>query len=126
VGLIDLKLMFEGSITYNLGYCIHHVKQDDMFILNAAQRENNNWVQKRRDAIQITFKDQALIWDLGKNAEVQTLNAPQQFSDSGSYVRTGFLYYRKINMDSKFSISNCRFLQSNSQESYITSPKTEF
>lgn len=51
VGMIDLKLMFEGPMTYNLGYCIHHVKQDDMFILNTAKKEKNNWVQKRRDAV---------------------------------------------------------------------------
>ena len=46
--------------------------------------------ESRSNAIQITFSELAIMWDLDENKEVTFLQKPEQFSNASDYIATGF------------------------------------
>lgn len=45
----------------------------------------------RINVIQISFSDQAIMWDLDENKEVTFLTKPTNFADQEDYISTGFV-----------------------------------
>ena len=57
-------------------------------------KQNGIYKQIQRDAIQITFAEVALIWDLKNNTEISTLERLTEFGTEEHHARTGFRYFR--------------------------------
>lgn len=70
-----------------------HILANDFHILAVADydlmiAEKN---ERMNNAIQITFSEIAIIWDLDSNKEVQFLTKPSHFSREKDYQPTGFV-----------------------------------
>ena len=89
--MIDLKLFFLGEKTLEYGFNYRFVNERDLHVVRNTPKNNLN---KKGEAIQINFKDEAMMWDLSNNSEITSLTRIQDFSRMENYVRTGFTYYK--------------------------------
>jgi hypothetical protein len=53
------------------------------------------------NAIQVCYKDRAVIWDLDSNVELRTLVNIREFTDVDTFTRTGFMYHTETDFEDR-------------------------
>ncbi len=65
------------------------------------------------NAIQISFMDRAVIWDLDSNFEIKTLLDIQDFIDVETFTRTGFKYHTDCDDPNSVKMEDINIIASN-------------
>lgn len=91
VGSIPMLHIFD-SFTYE-DFRMMPVDKRDMKIILAVSKQQGKNVAPTKNAIQISFKDRAFIWDLDHDFEIKSLHNIQDFAFYENFVVTGFKYH---------------------------------
>ncbi len=82
-------------------------------------------VHNRRNVIQISILNQALLWDLDKNEEIVNLTGLNQFVKEENFVRTGFDIHIPYAKSAVINLKNSFRIMSNASQTIFTQTRLE-
>jgi hypothetical protein len=110
---VMFNLLNVGVLSSRLTKCDFAIQEACAYEMRIADKG-----EERKNVVQISFADLAILWDLDENKEVTFLNKPQEFADNEHYIATGFVTYRQFSKKQNL-MSQASFFTSNESRSFL-------
>ena len=93
-----------------MDYISNEITKHDFKVIVVSNKDiqHADKAEDRKNVIQISFSELAIMWDLDEKKEVTFISKPSDFSEPTNYFVTGFVMYSQNN-ESKFKMRDSQF-----------------